>query len=708
MGRLLGATLATTFVATLAALLPSCSSEDPAAPTPSVDSGKPDSSSVQDSSLPDTTPPETCGADASKRCAIGEKCATDKDCASLSCVEGVCKEPSCTNGTRDGEEVGVDCGGKCPKRCDGDRCSRKEECISDICFKEKCAPKGTKTCGVGTPAPCPDGEPCQQDLDCTSDYCRNVFCGPPPANVHTDGRRNGGETGIDCGGTVAATRPCAAGQNCVNDDDCISTCNASKTCNAPGPTDGKKNNNETDVDCGGPSAPKCSLTRDCLVDGDCKMLACAAKKCVEPTGSDGIKNGGETDVDCGGAAVSDGAITYEAPRCADDRRCGAGVDCQTGACSAAGQCVLPSCNTTETAGITTCGTKEVGDPLARHESCCRSLPLPTRTTRRLDKYEISAGRFRAFITAVGPNVRAWVANYVATHPGTQLSNLLDLAPVIGNLYPSALTGPLNLVAHLGAIDIDNYNGIRGCYNGYNVANVNEGSFGASTYWQESNRISAYGIPPRILPRATLDAKPMNCAMPMMYAAFCAWDGGELALLEDYYDVWPSTYPWGPADIGRPNYNWCNGRLNNGGWTCQDTTLGNMGIFYQFPNGTAESRDLSIWIAGPGRFPMDATTAKSGGESWMDFYGNLAEYTGNFAAPTYDFCDYSATPAPAAPRCTRSLKPAGAQGTHYTGIPRAGIIGRSWEGHNYGRGSTNGFQVTFQYGKFGGRCVRPTQ
>jgi hypothetical protein len=44
--------------------------------------------------------------------------------------------------------------------------------------------------------------------------------------------------------------------------------------------------------------------------------------------------------------------------------------------------------------------------------------------------------------------------------------------------------------------------------------------------------------------------------------------------------------------------------------------------------------------------------------------------------------------------------------HYTGIPTAGIIGQTWEGHQYNRGTASGFAITFQYGKFGGRCVRP--
>jgi hypothetical protein len=317
---------------------------------------------------------------------------------------------------------------------------------------------------------------------------------------------------------------------------------------------------------------------------------------------------------------------------------------------------------------------------------------------------------RSFITAVGPNVRAWVASYVAANPGSQLANLLTLAPVVGNLFPASKTGPLNLVAHLGAIDMDNYNGIRGCFNGYDVANPNSGSSGHATYWQPDADLAQYGIPTRVLPRETLDTKPLTCTTSMMLAAFCAWDGGELALLADMQDAWgPDAFPQGPVDPLRPNYNWCNGRPGTGGWQCQDTSLGLNGLFYQFPANTNTLRDLSPWIASPGRFQTDVTRLRSGnGEGWYDMLGNLGEYTGDFSSPSADFCDFSVAPAAGATTCARSLKPAGSLGTQYTGIPRSGVIGRSWEGHNYGRGLLAQFQVTFQYGKFGGRCVRPAQ
>ena len=47
------------------------------------------------------------------------------------------------------------------------------------------------------------------------------------------------------------------------------------------------------------------------------------------------------------------------------------------------------------------------------------------------------------------------------------------------------------------------------------------------------------------------------------------------------------------------------------------------------------------------------------------------------------------------------------GTLHTGIPQIGLVGNSWEGHQYNKTSkASSLPATFQYGKFGARCVRP--
>ena len=276
-----------------------------------------------------------------------------------------------------------------------------------------------------------------------------------------------------------------------------------------------------------------------------------------------------------------------------------------------------------------------------------------------------------------------------------------------------------------AVDIDNYNGIRGCAN-------YDGSYSANTYWMDKAHYDGYFLPARTTPRSISDEKSLNCAMPIMFAAFCAWDGGEMATYDDYLDVWTQAYPWGPTDLYRPNYNWCNGTYMNGGFVCQCDGVHNIGpgcpaggfsglsgagVFYEFPAGTDRSKDNEPLIGAPGRFTTDATALKSGGESWFDLYANLAEYTGDFSpnpsALFSTFCDLSAAPVPGQTQCTRNDPgpPASTKGpgTLYTGIPQIGMIGSTFEGHQYGKISkaTSTLGATFQYGKFGARCVRPT-
>jgi hypothetical protein len=301
--------------------------------------------------------------------------------------------------------------------------------------------------------------------------------------------------------------------------------------------------------------------------------------------------------------------------------------------------------------------------------------------------------------------------------------MLASYPVLLNLFPQAdRNDNMSLTAHM-SFDIDNYDGNRGCYN-------DDGSYSANTYWQDAAHLSDFGLPPRSLARTVSDEKSLNCAQPIMFTAFCAWDGGELAMLADFHDVWPTaqSFPWGNANhctqgggLGGPGdykpcpaYNLCNGGYENGGFKCQNLSLavnGEPGVFYEFPLGTDRAKDNSPLIAAPGRFPLDETNAKSGGEGWRDLFGNLAEYTGDFSPAAQPgilttFCDMSAGPVGGQATCTR-VKREGQTGTLHTNIPQVGLVGSAWEGHQYGPGKPDStIPATFQYGKFGARCVRP--
>ncbi|CAM4841564.1 unnamed protein product [Rotaria magnacalcarata] len=75
-------------------------------------------------------------------------------------------------------------------------------------------------------------------------------------------------------------------------------------------TDGYRNGNETDIDCGGETYPKCSNGKTCKVDSDCVSEVCKSKTCQVSNCNDGVKNQDETDIDCGGKTC---------PKCANTK-----------------------------------------------------------------------------------------------------------------------------------------------------------------------------------------------------------------------------------------------------------------------------------------------------------------------------------------------------------------------------------------------------
>lgn len=115
----------------------------------------------------------------------------------------------------------------------------------------------------------------------------------------TDGRLNGRETDLDCGGAQCAG--CADGLVCLDDPDCASSVCTLNRCVGASCADGVQNGGETGVDCGG---------------------ACSACP-VQPSCTDGLLNGDETAPDCGGSCT----------RCLDGAECVRNTDCVTGVCS---------------------------------------------------------------------------------------------------------------------------------------------------------------------------------------------------------------------------------------------------------------------------------------------------------------------------------------------------------------------------------------
>jgi hypothetical protein len=93
---------------------------------------------------------------------------------------------------------------------------------------------------------------------------------------------------------------------------------------------GMKEDNETDVDCGGECARKCDTGKKCNRNSECATNFCNKKTgkgiCSDDPCGDEVQDAKETDIDCGGPKGS-------CERCALGKNCISGLDCDSGFCS---------------------------------------------------------------------------------------------------------------------------------------------------------------------------------------------------------------------------------------------------------------------------------------------------------------------------------------------------------------------------------------
>ena len=478
----------------------------------------------------------------------------------------------------------------------------------------------------------------------------------------------GGSTATDGAGkglgTVAPSGKCQTGADCTS-----AICASDGTCTAATTTDGVKNGSETDVDCGGTDAPKCEAAKTCLAATDCFWGFCTSGTCEGHQA--GRKDGDETDADCGGT---------RSPACDWDKTCAIDKDCTSTACGANLKCLVgPSCKTVH--GGTTCGTGETGEAGANHETCCQSLPVTGFTdpggsgkTVYLDKYEITSGRMRTFLAAMAaanggvPNVKAWLLAHKPTWWRTGWEDALPTAqaagqtnysvsnPTVNPLYPgndvystnNTQLGAWSSVSGNYAIDTGVVFALGGepwypefvangsdpgyaQFHNYNC-NTEPSSEGFPTYWfseAEMKKSDALNTA-RVLSQDAMDEISLNCAPTALFAAFCAWDGGQLMSKEVFDFVAGGTWIVTTTGLKTPY----PPRVAKGGQACSASNQINTGADTAAnqcdsvdgipPRPAGADDDAAYRVTAPGRLVEDTVSLDDGSGPWMDLIGNLQE------------------------------------------------------------------------------------
>jgi Cys-rich repeat protein len=185
-----------------------------------------------------------CGGGTCPPCAKGRSCSGNVDCSTAACIAGVCSgcatNADCPAGlicdptVRQCVSVSacaaprVNCGATCvdtssdPQNCGtcGSVCLMGAACANGTCMST-CAAGQTRCGGVcanllsdsnncgGCAMACGPGRACLMGV-----------CNATPASC-SDGMRDGGESGVDCGGATQCAR-CAVQQSCIVSSDCIS------------------------------------------------------------------------------------------------------------------------------------------------------------------------------------------------------------------------------------------------------------------------------------------------------------------------------------------------------------------------------------------------------------------------------------------------------------------------------------------------------
>jgi hypothetical protein len=256
-----------------------------------------------------------CGGSCSKKCADGQGCTAEEgtDCESGVCIGNVCQKPTCTDKFTNGQEEDVDCGGACSPCGLGKQCTKGADCIGGVCdtsgvgsSKGVCAPSCSDLvqnqdeagidCGGSCPLKC-NGEGCTGNNNCKSTACGGGLCRLPNGAPCVEDAECASIRCTDAGGGAKGCAACAVGTDCKsnlcdsgickiesgapcgNNADCVGGSCISYLCVVTAPLACKVNNDCSTYHCG--ASNKCAI---CTSGGnECDGLEGSSNQCDTTT-----------------------------------------------------------------------------------------------------------------------------------------------------------------------------------------------------------------------------------------------------------------------------------------------------------------------------------------------------------------------------------------------------------------------------------------
>jgi formylglycine-generating enzyme required for sulfatase activity len=200
-----------------------------------------------------------------------------------------------------------------------------------------------------------------------------------------------------------------------------------------------------------------------------------------------------------------------------------------------------------------CGGTPGDDKTVGSADCCQTVAVPGGSFNRfndplypakidpylLDAYEVTAGRFRAWVEATNGNLR-----------GSAPKAGAGAHPKVAN---SGWRNEWNTLLPTSRSDVDSMLGPEGCQEGGNIED-----FGTLTWWTKSVDSKVRSVNsgnPAVLAENTktaLDGKPVNCIPWHVLMAFCIWDGGRLPTDAEWSFAAQAgaeqrAFPWGSLE-----------------------------------------------------------------------------------------------------------------------------------------------------------------